>query len=262
MEDFKNFTSWALFFFFQTAEERTHWKRKWVQIDYGWPKIWDMSPTNTGSEISQTWRECSAEKILGIASPDRSRRMVVHRKVISGGKHTHTHTERNTYIKLYRCIKCLAGLHCDSGLEAWGGIRRSVCLTAGKRRTPCRQSGRRVARVSHRFPVSSPSSAEIPRDWASSVKIPRDWASSGRAGPWTCGSEARFPCSQSPWRSAHPRPASACPPHPGARIPSPHAPEATKHTLWSPNAPGLPSWKIPHITYWDQAAPQPGGNFL
>lgn len=34
-----------------------------------------------------------AEKILGTASPDRSRRMLVYRKVISGGGETHTHKE-------------------------------------------------------------------------------------------------------------------------------------------------------------------------
>ena len=86
---------------------------------------------NLGHESNQHWfrnftdmkgmLRMIAEKILGIASPDRSRRMVVHRMVISGGNthtHTHIHTQRNPYIKLYRCIKCLAGLHCDSDLEA------------------------------------------------------------------------------------------------------------------------------------------------
>ena len=59
---------------------------------------------NLGHESNQHWfrnftdmkgmLRMIAEKILGIASPDRSRRMVVHRMVISGGKtHTHTHKE-------------------------------------------------------------------------------------------------------------------------------------------------------------------------
>ena len=62
---------------------------------------------NLGHESNQHWFRnftymkgtirMIAEKILGIASLDRSRRMVVHKKVISGGKHTHTHTHTYTH---------------------------------------------------------------------------------------------------------------------------------------------------------------------